>query len=112
MHLEFVREYKYFNNAVRRDYSSLSRIGSTSATSCAVTTDLLVAQVLHQLRRAPRLLAVRPVTPSRGATTRRPDCIGSTALMLCIQTRHLAAQLLVGRSHWLSQCARSLLLAV
>jgi hypothetical protein len=29
-------------------------------------------------------LVVRPVTASRGATTRRPDCTGSTAPMSCI----------------------------
>jgi hypothetical protein len=52
-------------------------------------------------------LAVRPVTASRGATTRRTDCTGSTTPMPCIQMRRLAARLLVGRSHWLSQCVRS-----
>jgi hypothetical protein len=97
MHLEFVREYKYFNNAVCHEYSPLGRISSTSTTPCAVTTHLPVARVLHQLRRAPRLLVVRPVTPSRGTTTRRPDCTGSTAPMSCIQTRRPAARLLVGR---------------
>jgi hypothetical protein len=35
-------------------------------------------------------------------TTRRLDCTGSTAPITCIQTRRLAARLLVGRSHWLS----------
>jgi hypothetical protein len=35
-------------------------------------------------------------------TTRRLDCTGSTAPIPCIQTRRLAARLLVGRSHWLS----------
>jgi hypothetical protein len=43
-----------------------------------------------------------------GVTTSRPDCTSSTAPMLCIRTRRLAARLLVGRSHWLSPCARSL----
>jgi hypothetical protein len=56
-------------------------------------------------------LAVRPVIASRGATTRRPDCTGSTAPMPCIRTRHLAAQFLVGRSHLLSSCVWSLCLA-
>jgi hypothetical protein len=55
-------------------------------------------------------LAVRPVTVSRGTTTHRLDCTGSTAPMPCIRTRRLAAQLLVGRSHWLSSCVRSLCL--
>jgi hypothetical protein len=36
-------------------------------------------------------LVVRPVTASRGATTCRPDCTGSTAPMLCIRTRRLDA---------------------
>jgi hypothetical protein len=46
------------------------------------------------------------------ATTRRPDCTGSTTPMPCIQMRRLATRLLVGRSHWLSPCVRSLRLAV
>jgi hypothetical protein len=52
-------------------------------------------------------LTVRPLTTSRGATTRRSDCTGSTAPMSCIRTRHLDARLLISRSHWLSPCARS-----
>jgi hypothetical protein len=56
-------------------------------------------------------LVVRPVTASRGTTTRCPDCTGSTAPMPCIRTRRLAARLLVGRSHWLPPCVRSLRLA-
>jgi hypothetical protein len=56
-------------------------------------------------------LTVRPVTASRGATTRCPDCTGSTAPMSCIRTRGLTTRLLVGRSHWLSPCVRSLRLA-
>jgi hypothetical protein len=56
-------------------------------------------------------LAVRSVTVSRSATTRRPDCIGSTAPMSCIQTRCLDTRFLIGRSHWLSPCIRSLRLA-
>jgi hypothetical protein len=51
-------------------------------------------------------LAVRPVTASRGATTRRPDCTSSTAPMPCIWARRLAARLLVGR---LAQARRRLL---
>jgi hypothetical protein len=80
------------------------------------------AATLLQLRFAPRVLvsrlhglylnhAVRPVTASRGATTRRPDCTSSTTPMPCIRTRRLAARLRVGRSHWLSPCVRSLRLA-
>jgi hypothetical protein len=56
-------------------------------------------------------LTVRSVTVSRGATTRRPDCTGSTAPMPCIRMHCLAARLLVDRSHWLSPCVRSLCLA-
>jgi hypothetical protein len=56
-------------------------------------------------------LAVRLVTASRGAATRRPDCTVSLALMPCIRTRRLTTRLLVNRSHWLSQCVRSLCLA-
>jgi hypothetical protein len=56
-------------------------------------------------------LAVHPVTTSRGAITRRPDCTGPTTPMPCIRTRRLVVRLLVGRSHWLSSCVRSLHLA-
>jgi hypothetical protein len=56
-------------------------------------------------------LVVRPGTASRDATTRRPNCTDTTAPMLCIPTRHLAARLLVGRSHWLSSCVQTLRLA-
>jgi hypothetical protein len=87
------------------------RSGSTSTTSRVVTTHLPAARVIHQLRRVPRLLVVRPVTASRDATTRRPDCTGSTAPIPCIRTHRLVARLLVGRSHWLSQCVYSLRLA-
>jgi hypothetical protein len=87
-----------------------------------VTTRLPVAQALPQPCHAPSrssisrrsvalALTVRPVTTYRGATTRRPDCTGSTAPMSCIRTRRLAARLLIGWSHWLSSCVRSLRLA-
>jgi hypothetical protein len=90
----------YINYAVHSDYSSPGRTGSTSTTSCAATTRLPVARALPQpyhvssyhsaSRRSVALaLAVRPVTASRGATTRRPDCTSSTAPMLCIRTRRL-----------------------
>jgi hypothetical protein len=133
----------YIGHAVHRDYSSPDRIGSTSATSCAASTRLPVAQApghcvsrrnysssgLHRLycayvvhpdapsrhstsRRSVALaLAVRLVTVSRDATTHRPDCTDSTAPMPCIRTRRLAARLLIYRSHWLSPCVRSLRLA-
>jgi hypothetical protein len=39
------------------------------------------------------------------------SCTGSTAPMSCIRTRRLSTRLLVGRSHWLLLCARSLRLA-
>jgi hypothetical protein len=93
-----------------------------STMSCATTTHLSVAQALLQHCHAPLCpstscrsvalaLVMRPVTASRDATTRRPDCTVSTALMSCIRTRRLAARLLVGRPHWLSPCVRSLRLA-
>jgi hypothetical protein len=112
----------YINYVVRRDYSSPGRTGSISTTSCAATTRLPVARALPQPCHAPSCRstsrrsvalarAVRPVTTSRGATTRRPDCTSSIAPMPCIRTCRLAARLLVGRSHWLPPCVRSLHLA-
>jgi hypothetical protein len=125
----------YIGHAVRSDYSSPGRTGSTSTTPCATSTRrasghsvsrhnysssglhwLYCAYVVHPdassrrstSRRSLALaLAVRPVTTSRGATTHRLDCTGSTAPMLCIRTRRLDARLLVTRLHWLSPCARS-----
>jgi hypothetical protein len=97
-----------------RDYSSPGRVGSTSTTrGPSLTTSPMSCD------RMPRLLerlivdnsAVRPITASRGATTHRLDCTGFTTPMLCIRTCRLAARLLVGRSHWLSPCVRSLHLA-
>jgi hypothetical protein len=106
------------NYAMRRDYLSSSHNSSTSTAQCAATTRLPVARALPQLCHAPSCrstshwsvalaLAVRPVPASRGVTTRHPDCTSSTAPMLCIRTRRLAARLLVSRSHWLSPCAWS-----
>jgi hypothetical protein len=92
----------------RRDYSSsgLHRL------HCAYVVHPDVPSRHSTSRRTVALaLAVRLVTASRGATTRCPDCIGSTAPMSCIRTRRLAARLLVGRLHWLSPCVRSLRLA-
>jgi hypothetical protein len=109
----------YINFIVRRDYSSPGRTGFTSTMPWAATTSLPVARALPQPCHAPSrrsisrrsvalALAVRLVTASRGATTRRPDCTGSTAPMSCIRTRRLTARLLVGPSHWLSSCVRPL----
>jgi hypothetical protein len=39
----------YLNTAVRRDYSSPSRTGSTSTSPCAVSTRLSAAAALHRL---------------------------------------------------------------
>jgi hypothetical protein len=112
------------DNTVYYDYSSPGSIGSTSTVSCAATTwphRFYCTYVVHPdassrhstFRQSVALaLTVRPVTTSRSATIRRPDCTGSTTHMLCIRTRRLDARLLVGRSHWLSPCARSLHLAV
>jgi hypothetical protein len=125
-----LKKQQNFQNCATRTQTS----DSTSTTLCAATTHLPVAWVLHQLRRAPQLLvsrllylnlvmrrrAARPivgqshwltVTTSRGPTTRRPDCTGSTAPMPCIRARCFDARPLVGQSHWLSLCARSLRLA-
>jgi hypothetical protein len=52
----------YFGHAVRCDYSSPGRTGSTSTLPCAASTRLLTAAALHRLRRTPprrRLLGVR-----------------------------------------------------
>jgi hypothetical protein len=84
----------YTNYAVHRDYLSHGRIGSTSTTSCAATTHLPVARVLHQLRCASRLLVSR-----------------LQGLYLNLVMRRLATRLLVGRLHCLSPCVRSLRLA-
>jgi hypothetical protein len=88
----------------RRDYS-LSRLHRLY---CAYVVHPNAPSHRSTSRRSVALaLAVRPVTTSRGATTRRPDCTGSTAPMPCIRTRRLVAQLVVSRLHWPSPCARS-----
>jgi hypothetical protein len=107
------------------DFSSVSRTGSRRASGHYVSRRDYSSSALHRLyctyavhpdassrrstsRRSVALaLTVRPVTASRGATTRRPDCTGSIVPMLCIRTCRLDARLLVNRSHWLSSCARS-----
>jgi hypothetical protein len=43
----------YVNLAVRHDYSSPGRTGSTSASPCAASTRLLATAALHRLRRTP-----------------------------------------------------------
>jgi hypothetical protein len=95
-------------------------------------TARLCASARHAAHRRLLRLVVQPVVnlpPSRHSTSlnrtgsrRAPShsvsrlgyssfgCTGSTAPMTCIRTRRLAARLLVGRSHWLSSCARSLCL--
>jgi hypothetical protein len=110
------------------DFLSVGRTGSRRASGQCILRRNYSSSGLHQLycayvvhpdassrrstsRRSVALaLVVRPVTASRGATTHRPDCTSSTAPMLCIRTRRLAARLLVGRSHWLLPCVRSLCL--
>jgi hypothetical protein len=116
-HTQDAHEYNYiverphqlcFDYAVRRDYSSsgLHRL------YCVYAVHPDAPSHSSTSRRSVALsFAVRPVTASRGATTHRPDCTGSTAPVPCIWTRRLAARLLVGRSHWLSPCVRSLHLA-
>jgi hypothetical protein len=54
----------YLNPAMRRDYLSLRRIGSTSNSSCAVSTHRSAARALHQPRRTSRCLS-----SSRGSSS-------------------------------------------
>jgi hypothetical protein len=88
---------------------------TTSFMPCVRLPQLVVDHALsRRLTSCPSValaLTVCPVTAFRGATTRRPDCTGSTTPMSCIRTHRLAARILFGRSHWLSSCARSLRLA-
>jgi hypothetical protein len=88
----------------RRDYSSsgLHRLYC----AYAVYPDALSRHSISR-RSVALALAMRPLTASRGATTRRTDCSGSTVPMPCIRTRRLDARLLVSRSHLLAPCARS-----
>jgi hypothetical protein len=108
------------------DFSSVGRTGSRRVSGHSVSLFhysssglywLYCAYVVHpdvpsrrSTSRRPVALAltVRPVAASRGTTTHRPDCTGSTAPMPCIQTHCLNAQLLVSRSHWLSPCVPGL----
>jgi hypothetical protein len=93
----------------RRDYSS----SGLHRPYCAYVVHLDAPYHCSTSHRTVALaLAMHPVTVSRGVTTRRPDCTGPITPMLCVRTRHLAARLLVGRSHWLSPCVRSLHLTV
>jgi hypothetical protein len=66
----------HLNIAVRRNYSSPGRTGSTSTSLCVASTRLPVAAALHQLRRAPRILVSgRTCSTSTlpcAATTRHP----------------------------------------
>jgi hypothetical protein len=107
------------------DFSSVGHTGSRRASGHCVSRRDYSSSGLHRLYRAyvthpdapsrhltsrrsvTLALVVRPVTASRGATTRRLDCTSSTAPMLCIQTHRLDTRLLVSRSHWLSPCSRS-----
>jgi hypothetical protein len=51
----------YFNLAVRRDYSSLGCVGSTSTTLCTISTTCLAATpALRQPHCAPQVLITRP----------------------------------------------------
>jgi hypothetical protein len=84
----------FVNYSVCREYLSLGRTDSTSTTLCAATTHLPVAWVLRELHRAPRLLVSR-----------------LHGLYLNLVMRRRAARPLIGQSHWLSPCPRSLHLA-
>jgi hypothetical protein len=89
--------------------------------SCTATTFLLAALALHQLCHVPGLLT--PYRVDSTSTTPRVRVpwlltrpiirIAPTLLRLChaSECAVFAAQLLVGRSHWLSTCVRSLRLA-
>jgi hypothetical protein len=99
------------------DFSSVGRTGSRSASGHCVSRHdyspsglhwLYCAYVVHPdassrrstSRRSVALaLVVSRVTASRGATTCRLDCTGSTVPMPCIRTRRLDARLLVNQSH-------------
>jgi hypothetical protein len=107
------------------DFSSVGRTGSRCASGHCVLRRDYSSFGLHQLyctyavhpdapsrhstshRLVSLAFAVRLVTTSHGATTRHPDCTGSTEPMSCIWTRRLAAQLVVSWSHWLLPCVRS-----
>jgi hypothetical protein len=100
MHTEEVHEYYYVDfrphqlQRCRGCITFACNSGSTSTIPCTATLSPGCSDSTSTL--------------SCTATTRRPDCTGSTAPMSCIRTRRLAARLLIGRSHWLSQCVRSL----
>jgi hypothetical protein len=78
----------------------------------STTTSPPAIAALPQLCRAPRLLVTRTHGLYLNLAVRRDysssGCTGSNAPIACIRTRRLAAQFLVGRSHWLSSCTRSL----
>jgi hypothetical protein len=82
----------YLNLAVRCDYSSPGRTGSTSTLPCAASTRLSAAAALHRLRRTPprhHLLGVRlprrlistsiNQKTSRGRLPRHQQLVGSTS---------------------------------
>jgi hypothetical protein len=91
------------------DFSSVGRTGSHRASGHCVSRRDYSSSGLHRLycayvvhpdapsrrstsRRSVALaLAVRSLTVSRGATTRRSDCTGSTAPMPCTRSRRLTA---------------------
>jgi hypothetical protein len=94
----------YINYVVRRDYSSPGCTGSTSTLSCVVVPLGFSSVSRTGSRRAP------------GHCVSRRDYSSSGLHQLyCTYVVHpdapLDARLLVGRSHWLSPCARSLHLA-
>jgi hypothetical protein len=100
------------------DFSSISRTGSRRASGHCVSQRDYSSSRLHRLyctyavhldapsprstscRSVALALVVRTVTTSRGKTTCRPDCTGSTAPISCIRMRRLPTRLLVRRSYW------------
>jgi hypothetical protein len=90
VHTEDVRQYNY---VARLGYITSGHIGSTSTTSCALTTCLTAASALHQQRRTPQLLVSRPhhlyitfavhrvySSPGRTGSTSTSPCAASTCL--------------------------------
>jgi hypothetical protein len=65
----------YVNLAVRRDYSSPGRTGSTSTLPCAATTRHPAARALRQPCRAPRVLVSRPQRLYIDYAVRRRDVV-------------------------------------
>jgi hypothetical protein len=84
----------YLNPAMRRDYSSPGRTGSTSNSSCVVSTHRPAAQALHQPRRTSRCLS-----SSRGSSS-------TTSPMPRVRMPRHVARLVAGPSSTTSPTSR------